>query len=140
VDVGGTSVGEQRVVKRFGTLSLASIRLQTGWSRASIGRAATQPVREGCRAPARFDEARASLRDEIERSTASWVPDLTLVAVMSTEMIPQIVQEDGPEWAASVLTHLASNILSGHSQGRTRQRGGMLSHGGDATRQYCSSL
>ena len=74
-------------------------------------------------APARFDEARASLRDEIERLTASWVPDLTLVAVMSTEMIPRIVQEDGPEWAASVLSHLASNIRSGHSQGRTRQRG-----------------
>jgi hypothetical protein len=72
--------------------------------------------------------------------TIDYPEDLTLVAVMSTEMIPRIVQENGPEWAASVLTHLASNIRSGHSQGRTRQRGGMRSHGGDATRQYRSSL
>jgi hypothetical protein len=79
-------------------------------------------------------------RGETRVPTATYFPYLTLVAVISTEMIPRIVQEDGPEWAASVLPHLASNIRSGHSQGRTRQRGGMLSHGGDATRQYCSSL
>ena len=47
MDVRGASVGEQRVVKRFRTLSLASIRLQTGWSRASIGRAATPRCGKG---------------------------------------------------------------------------------------------
>lgn len=69
------------------------------------------------RAPARFDEARASMRDEIARLTAAGVPDLTLVAVMLTEMIPRMVHENQPEWAASVLTHLASNIRSGAVQG-----------------------
>ena len=73
------------------------------------------------RVPARFDEARASLRDEIARLEASGVPDLTLVAVMLSEMIPRMVQENGAEWAAAVLTHLASNISSGATQSRTRQ-------------------
>jgi hypothetical protein len=76
---------------------------------------------EGGRVPARFDEARASMRDEIARLVAAGVPDLTLVAVMLTEVIPRMVHENGSEWAASVLTHLASNIRSGEVHGRTRQ-------------------
>jgi hypothetical protein len=73
------------------------------------------------RVPARFEEARASLRDEIARLAAAGVPDLTLVAVMLTEMIPRMVRESGPEWAAEVLTHLASNIRSTAAQLRKRQ-------------------
>ena len=71
--------------------------------------------------PARFDEAHASMRDEIARLAAAGVPELTLVAVMLSEAIPRMVHENGPEWAAAVLTNLASNISPGAVQSRTRQ-------------------
>jgi hypothetical protein len=73
------------------------------------------------RVPARFDEARAHMRDAIARLEAAGVPDLTLVAVMLSEMIPRMVRENGPEWAAAALTDLASNIRAGAVQSRTRQ-------------------
>jgi hypothetical protein len=73
------------------------------------------------RVPARFDEAQARMRDAIARLEAAGVPDLTLVAVMLSEMIPRMVRENGPEWAAAVLTNLASNIRAGAVQSRTRQ-------------------
>lgn len=73
------------------------------------------------RVPARFDEARASIRDAIATLEASGVPDLTLAVVMLTEMIPRMIYENGPKWAAAVLTQLASNIRSGAVQSRTRQ-------------------
>jgi hypothetical protein len=38
-----------------------------------------------------------------------------------SEMIPRMVRENGPEWAAAVLTNLASNIRAGAVQSPTRQ-------------------
>ena len=73
------------------------------------------------RVPARFDEARAHMRDAIARLEAAGVPGLTLVAVMLSEMIPRMVRENGPEWATAVLTNLASNIRAGAVQSPTRQ-------------------
>ena len=61
------------------------------------------------------------MRDAITRLEAAGVPDLTLVAVMLSEMIPRMVRENGLEWAAAVLTDLASNIRAGVVQSRTRQ-------------------
>ena len=52
------------------------------------------------RVPARFDEAQARMRDAIARLEAAGVPHLTLVAAMLSEMIPRMVRENGPEWAA----------------------------------------
>jgi hypothetical protein len=83
--------------------------------------AAADDIEERC-VPARFDEARASMRDEIARLATAGVPDLTLVAVMLGEAIPRMVHENGPEWAAAVLTNLASNVSSGAAQSRTRQQ------------------
>ena len=61
------------------------------------------------------------MRDEIARLAAAGVPELTLVAVMLSEAIPRMVHENGPEWAAAVLTNLASNVSPGAVQSRTRQ-------------------
>jgi hypothetical protein len=90
-------------------------------------------------APIALHEARASLRDEIERLTASWVPDLTLVAVMSTEMTP----DSGREWTRMGDIGTAASCVKyslGPQSRPNTTAGGVLSHGGDATRQYCSSL
>ena len=61
--------------------------------------------------PPRFDEARQAFVRVIDRLQRKGVPNDTLVTVMLAEMLPRMVHQNGPEWAAPTLGKLAPQIL-----------------------------
>ena len=65
--------------------------------------------------PPRFKEAREALGQIIARLEANGIPNETLVTVMLSEMLPRMVHQNGPEWAAAMLFKLAHNIGAGAS-------------------------
>jgi hypothetical protein len=71
--------------------------------------------------PPRFNEARASLVEALAGMEATGMPNETLVTVMLAEMLPRMVHQNGPEWAAAMLVKLARNIGAGASPAGMRQ-------------------
>jgi hypothetical protein len=71
--------------------------------------------------PPRFKEAREALRKTIARLETSGIPNETLVTVMLSEMLPRMVHQNGPAWAAAMLLKLAHNIGAGASPLGMRQ-------------------
>jgi len=65
--------------------------------------------------PPRFGEARAAFIDTIARLEADGIPTETLVTVMLTQMLPRMVHQNGPQWAAATLAKLAYDIWTGAS-------------------------
>jgi hypothetical protein len=71
--------------------------------------------------PLRFTEARSALVEAISNLEAIGIPNETLVTVMLAEMLPRMVRQNGPEWAATMLAKLARNIGAGASPAGIRQ-------------------
>jgi hypothetical protein len=71
--------------------------------------------------PPRFNEARRALAEALAAMEAAGMPNETLVTVMLAEMLPRMVHQNGPEWAAAMLAKLARNIGAGASPAGTRQ-------------------
>jgi hypothetical protein len=60
--------------------------------------------------PPKFKEARSILADAIASMEVAGISSETLVTVMLAEMLPRMVQQNGPVWAATMLAKLAQNI------------------------------
>ena len=73
------------------------------------------------RLPPRFKEARTAFVKAIARLEAAGIPNETLVVVMLTQMLPRMVHENGPAWAAATLAKLANDIGVGASPAGRRQ-------------------
>jgi hypothetical protein len=73
------------------------------------------------RLPPRFKEARCALAAALAGMEAAGMPNETLVTVMLAEMLPRMVHQNGPEWAAAMLAKLARNIGAGTSPAGMRQ-------------------
>jgi hypothetical protein len=71
--------------------------------------------------PPRFKEARCALVEALTSMEATGMPNETLVTVMLAEMLPRMVHQNGPEWAAAMLVKLARNIGAGASPPGMRQ-------------------
>jgi hypothetical protein len=71
--------------------------------------------------PPRFNEARTALVEAITNMEAIGIPNETLLTVMLAEMLPRMVHQNGPEWAAAMLAKLAHNIGAGVSPAGMRQ-------------------
>ncbi len=71
--------------------------------------------------PPRFKEARCALVEALTSMEATGMPNETLVTVMLAEMLPRMVHQNGPEWAAAMLVKLARNIGAGTSPAGMRQ-------------------
>jgi hypothetical protein len=65
--------------------------------------------------PARFKEARSVLAEALTKMEGVGIPNATIVTVMLAEMLPRMVHQNGPVWAATMLVKLAQNIRSGAS-------------------------
>ena len=72
--------------------------------------------------PPRFGEARvAAVAHVLARLESEGIPAETLVMVMMAEALPRMVHQNGPEWAAAMLTRLAYSLTPSASPGGTRQ-------------------
>lgn len=71
--------------------------------------------------PPRFKEARTALIEAITNMEATGIANETLVTVLLAEMLPRMVHQNGPAWAAAMLAKLAHNIGAGASQAGMRQ-------------------
>lgn len=71
--------------------------------------------------PPRFHEARQAFVRTVDRLQRKGIQNDTLVAVMLAEMLPRMVHQNGPEWAAGTLTKLAQSLSVGVSPAGTRQ-------------------
>jgi hypothetical protein len=71
--------------------------------------------------PFRFKEARSVLVQAISELEAGGIPNETLVTVMLAEMLPRMVHQNGPTWAAAMLAKLAQNIGAGNSPAGSMQ-------------------
>jgi hypothetical protein len=71
--------------------------------------------------PPRFREARAVFVDTIARLEAAGIPNETLFTVMLTQMLPRMVHQNGPAWAAATPVKLARDIGGGAYPADTRQ-------------------
>lgn len=71
--------------------------------------------------PPRFDEARQAFVRVIDRLQRKGVPNDTLVTVMLAEMLPRMVHQNGPEWAAATLAKIAQSLVAGLSPAGKQQ-------------------
>jgi hypothetical protein len=71
--------------------------------------------------PPRFREARTALVEAISNLEAIGIPNETLVTVLLAEMLPRMVHQNGPAWAAATLAKLAHNIGAAASPAGIRQ-------------------
>jgi hypothetical protein len=71
--------------------------------------------------PFRFQEARSILTEALAKLEATGIPNETVVTVMLAEMLPRMVHQNGPAWAAAMLAKLAQNIGVGSSPAGTVQ-------------------
>jgi hypothetical protein len=71
--------------------------------------------------PFRFKEARSLMAEAISKLEAAGIPNETLVTVMLAEMLPRMVHQNGPAWAAAMLAKLAQNIGTGRSPAGSMQ-------------------
>lgn len=71
--------------------------------------------------PPRFKEARAAIADTIARLQDKGIPNDTLVTVMMAEMVPRMVYQNGPKWAAATLAKLAQSLSIGAAPNGLRQ-------------------
>src|SRR5690606_26621602 len=62
--------------------------------------------------PWRFKEARPALVETLEKLQTAGIPNETIVTVMLVEMLPRLVHQRGPHWAAAMLARIAHNIHS----------------------------
>jgi len=65
--------------------------------------------------PPRFKEARSLLVEAITNMESAGIPNDAIVTVMLAEMLPRMVHQNGPAWAAAMLAKLAHNIGAGAS-------------------------
>jgi hypothetical protein len=71
--------------------------------------------------PARFDEARSLLAEALAKMKGAGIPHDTIVTAMLAEMLPRMVHQNGPVWAATMLAKLALNICAGSSPSGSMQ-------------------
>jgi hypothetical protein len=61
--------------------------------------------------PPRFDEAREHLRLAVERIERAGIPAETLHAVLMSETLPRLIDENGPLWVAAMLAQFSSALV-----------------------------
>jgi hypothetical protein len=71
--------------------------------------------------PPRFAEALEQVRAVIARCDKDGIPNDTLLAALMTELMPRLVQADGPGGVASMLNQLALELSSAGSAQANRQ-------------------
>jgi hypothetical protein len=71
--------------------------------------------------PPRFGEARVAVAHVLARLESEGIPAETLVMVMMAEALPRMVHQNGPEWAAAMMTRLAQSLAPDASPRGTRQ-------------------
>lgn len=71
--------------------------------------------------PARFREARQHVRSGIAQAADAGIENATLAAVLFSEALPRMVDLYGPDWVASMLTRLSSEIAAGRAPNTRRQ-------------------